>query len=361
MAGDAADRVNMDATTLSADGSVAVGNAINPCCNGDGLPPLAARWTRTTGWQPLGELEEGMGSYANTISADGRVIVGGSALVTFRWTETDGMVGLGTDGDAFAINSDRNVIVGGDDGGKTDDNSLPAFVWTHEFGLLEFEPGVMLDVSADGTVAIGYVAKGASVWDQANGLRDLRTVLIDEHGLAEELENWQLTQALQLSDDATTVLGWGIAPSGEESTWIARLDRPLVTAQPLLIGDANVDGEFSSADLVKVFQAGKYEIDVDATWSEGDWNADQRFNTSDLVAAFQAGGYEQGPGGNVQAVPEPTSISLTVVALGLLLAITRDTRNLGSSFANEGRSTKCSGSFEFVSSSSSYLCVGVWR
>ena len=58
------------------------------------------------------------------------------------------------------------------------------------------------------------------------------------------------------------------------------------------IGDANLDGEFNSGDLVVVLSAGTYEADVDAVWSTGDFNGDGRANSSDLVAALSDGGYE---------------------------------------------------------------------
>ncbi|MCA9152365.1 MAG: thioredoxin domain-containing protein [Planctomycetales bacterium] len=58
-------------------------------------------------------------------------------------------------------------------------------------------------------------------------------------------------------------------------------------------GDANFDGVFDSADLVQVFQAGKFETEQAAEWSEGDWDHNGFFNTSDLVAAFQLGRYGQ--------------------------------------------------------------------
>ena len=59
------------------------------------------------------------------------------------------------------------------------------------------------------------------------------------------------------------------------------------------VGDANLDGQFDSSDLVSIFAAGEYEDNVAANsgWATGDWNCDQEFNTSDLVAAFQAGAY----------------------------------------------------------------------
>ncbi|MCA9167575.1 MAG: hypothetical protein KDB23_07890, partial [Planctomycetales bacterium] len=86
-------------------------------------------------------------------------------------------------------------------------------------------------------------------------------------------------------------------------------------------GDADLDGEFNSADLINVFQAGEYEDHVvgNSTWSTGDWNGDGEFTTSDLVIAFQDGGYDRGPRGVVTAVPEPTGLfPLFMSALGVV-------------------------------------------
>ncbi|MCA9196978.1 MAG: hypothetical protein KDA87_05540, partial [Planctomycetales bacterium] len=74
-------------------------------------------------------------------------------------------------------------------------------------------------------------------------------------------------------------------------------------------GDANLDGEFNSQDLVRIFTAGEYEDDIagNSLWLEGDWNGDGDFTSSDLVLAFQDGGYELGPKPQqTQFVPEPT-------------------------------------------------------
>lgn len=97
-------------------------------------------------------------------------------------------------------------------------------------------------------------------------------------------------------------------------------------------GDANLDGEFNSSDLVQVFTAGWYEkgrvesaygqVYEGAEWAEGDWNGDAKFGTSDLVAAFEDGGYEQGPFVPANVVPEPTSL-LTLLAGLIGLAICR--------------------------------------
>jgi hypothetical protein len=79
------------------------------------------------------------------------------------------------------------------------------------------------------------------------------------------------------------------------------------------IGDANLDGEFNSSDLVGVLASGTYEADVDSVWSTGDFNGDGRTNSSDLVAALADGGYEQGPRAATAAVPEPSSIALMAI------------------------------------------------
>ena len=80
------------------------------------------------------------------------------------------------------------------------------------------------------------------------------------------------------------------------------------------VGDANLDGEFNSGDLVTVFAAGKYESEEMAGWGQGDWNGDMSFDSSDLVVAFSDGGYEQGPPPPA-AVPEPTSIALMLIGI----------------------------------------------
>ena len=84
------------------------------------------------------------------------------------------------------------------------------------------------------------------------------------------------------------------------------------------IGDANLDGQFNSTDMVEVFQRGQYE-DTDALnsgWNDGDWNADGDFTSGDLVAAFQDGGYEIGT--RSVAVPEPTAPMVVVLTLLVL-------------------------------------------
>jgi hypothetical protein len=89
--------------------------------------------------------------------------------------------------------------------------------------------------------------------------------------------------------------------------------------QKTYFGDSNLDGSFTSRDLVAVFQAAEYEdsIPTNSTWGDGDWNGDREFTTSDLVLAFQSGGYEL-PAAN-EAVPEPSGILPSALAALLLV------------------------------------------
>jgi hypothetical protein len=92
-------------------------------------------------------------------------------------------------------------------------------------------------------------------------------------------------------------------------------------------GDANLNLEFNSADLVQVLAAGKYEVPAEydvrgnihsMSWLEGDWNADGLFNSADLVVALVDGGYEQGPRPPAALVPEPSGLLLVAGLLPLL-------------------------------------------
>lgn len=97
------------------------------------------------------------------------------------------------------------------------------------------------------------------------------------------------------------------------------------------LGDANLDGEFNSSDMVVVFQAGQYEVELptNSLWQTGDWNGDAKFNSGDMIFAFQGGGYELGPRTAVMAaVPEPNSALLLCLAfLGVAMRRARMARS----------------------------------
>ena len=129
--------------------------------------------------------------------------------------------------------------------------------------------------------------------------------------LADFLDRWDFTD-----DDLVDVddLNFFVTSSDHLNTWI---------------GDANLDGEFNSGDLVEVFKAGQYEdiLPGNSTWSTGDWNADGNFDTSDLTAAFEGGGYEMGPRQAVAVVPESSSILLSIAIAGVFCVTERKRGN----------------------------------
>lgn len=85
-------------------------------------------------------------------------------------------------------------------------------------------------------------------------------------------------------------------------------------AAAFIAGDADLDHDVDSLDLVKISQAGKFETGAPANFEEGDFNGDAMYNVADLVAMFQFGRYETGPydtplPGTNPVVPAPLSSS----------------------------------------------------
>ena len=127
-----------------------------------------------------------------------------------------------------------------------------------------------------------------------------------------------LEMAAETHDPAFDLTGDNLVNQDDLTIWVHDL-------KETWFGDANLDGEFSSGDLIEVFQAGKYELDVEANWAEGDWTGDLRSGSADLIAAFQDGGYESGQR-VAAAVPEPNSL-LMLMAIFVGFAIRH--RNIG--------------------------------
>lgn len=108
--------------------------------------------------------------------------------------------------------------------------------------------------------------------------------------------------------------GDGKVNQADRTYWVNELRRTY-------FGDANLDGQFSSTDLIVVFRAGEYEDDVplNSTWAEGDFNGDLEFTSSDMIVGMLTGAYEAGPrpttGSVSTMIPEPSSLSLAVIGL----------------------------------------------
>jgi len=120
---------------VNADGNVVVGTSSTT-----DFKDAAFRWTEATGMVSLGTLAGGFMAEARDVNADGSVVVGWSDTETaltpyassraFRWTADTGMVDLGTltggsTARAESVNADGNVVVGWSD--STDGRR--AFIW----------------------------------------------------------------------------------------------------------------------------------------------------------------------------------------------------------------------------------------
>jgi uncharacterized protein YkwD len=167
-------------------------------------------------------------------------------------------------------------------------------------------------------VAVGdyYVTLGDTepiYWSQPfsindNGINHLRDVIdpqYDIDSLARSLRLGRSWSGYDLNQDGATT----------DADRLYLIDEVYKT----YFGDANLDGEFNSGDMIRVFQAGQYEDSVpfNSVWSTGDWDGDGEFATSDLVVAFQQGGYERGPRAAV-IVPEPMGLCQKVMVAMLV-------------------------------------------
>lgn len=111
-----------------------------------------------------------------------------------------------------------------DDGVVTPLGHLPDWV----FGGHAFSGNRALGVTADGSVIVGCdsVLGGtkAFLWDEADGMRDLKDVLESDHGF--DLTGWTLLSATGISEDGLTIAGYGINPGGDTEAWIAYIPEP---------------------------------------------------------------------------------------------------------------------------------------
>ncbi|GLK90429.1 hypothetical protein GCM10017655_34930 [Pseudomonas turukhanskensis] len=141
------------ANAISRNGAVIVGGALA----GDGT-------YRPVIWENGSILELGSdGGIAHGVNADGTMVVGRSDETAFRWTAAGGLVNLGTlrGGDssvARAVSDDGSVVVGS---ANVADLTERAFRWTEKTGMTSL--GLLnggswseaTGVSADGTVIVG--------------------------------------------------------------------------------------------------------------------------------------------------------------------------------------------------------------
>ena len=208
------------------------------CYGISGGAQRAYLWEEGVGITDLGTLPEGTEAVATGISSDGQVVVGfskrpifpGASVLeytAFRWTEAEGMQGLGTlggrDAYAYGASADGSVIVG---------TSLDSAGVAHAF---RWEAGQMIAigppnsaayaVSADGRVAVGTI-----------------------HGSTERAFRWTSTSGAILMDTLGGSTSYGTAVSADGNVVVGKA-RPASGAEQAFRWDgfrsaADYDGDY---------------------------------------------------------------------------------------------------------------------
>ncbi|MBI5432017.1 MAG: hypothetical protein HZA52_04220 [Planctomycetes bacterium] len=228
------------------NGYVVIGGApIQIRVNGDGSRisgsenfggfSTAAYWTGGA-WTSIGGLGGSSGTDVSSawgISDDGQTIVGlgwinaGSAHA-FRWTQSGGIVDLGSSGASSRANavSGDGTIVGGWDDNPIDGTRRPAY-WTTPGApiVLSANPGAVEGASYDGEVLVGTVGQKVMRWTQQNGPYSLGSFVPSDQANSADVD-----------DQGTTLVGYS-GPFGPISVRRAVIWRPglgLVKLQDLL-------------------------------------------------------------------------------------------------------------------------------
>jgi RNA polymerase sigma factor (sigma-70 family) len=221
---------------VSADGSVVTGYSISNVIESKGNSfPLyeAFRWTEAEGMIGLGSLPGGEYPFSEAIglSFDGSVIVGhttsGSSVSSeaFRWSHGKGMMGLGflpgssTQSWAYGVSSDGSVVVGFGFSGE----GTQAFRWTEAEGMVGLGdlPGGKFssrawDASLHGEVIVGASASSEGIeafrWTGDEGMVGMG-FLSREGSPEDEIES----EAYAVSADGATIVGDSHSAFGQEA------------------------------------------------------------------------------------------------------------------------------------------------
>lgn len=255
---------------VSDDGTVVVGDSRSTASGGASNEREAYRWSEADGMVGLGYLENGdflsqITHGGSGVSGDGNVIVGGSGRhdvsEAFRWTDTTGLTGLGQTPDgrqtrATAASQNGDVIVG--------HTSLPyrAWYWTEDEGVINLSDEISraYDVSGDGEVIVGTIEHGvrfqglAFRWTRDDGIQRLD---------APESFEQPTSIALAVSADGSAITGLVGEFEGDVNQpflWDAENGMRLLGQLDDLSGSANGRGVSNDGEVVVglSFNGGKF-------------------------------------------------------------------------------------------------------
>lgn len=305
----------------NSDGSVVVGTSATA---GSLFTVEAFRWTQAGGMVGLGVLGSTRTTRFSTASAtngDGSVVVGDSSnglgqREAFRWTSSTGMVGLGFIGGAAntaltrmtlatAVSTDGTTVVGW---GENVARQREAFRWTQANGLvgLGFLSGASGDnasstalaTNGDGAIVVGYGrnASGSSEafrWTQTTGMRSL-SALMSAAGV--NLGTWRFSDAAGISANGQFITGTGVDPNGNNQAYLVRYQD---SATGLPIAGMTTFGAVQ-ASLDKLAGARQGMMVQQHAFAAPLLGASQPLGTGSEVGAFVSGGsLESGGTGRV--------------------------------------------------------------
>ena len=292
-----------DATAVSDDGSVILGNMPDP---NDGVQ-VAAIWTEVGGWQSLGWLPDSLNcpsrSSGYELSGDGTIATGlswdGCSGRGFRWTQATGMVEL----EPLANGSNRCSVMSADGsvmGGFAQGSfSRTPAMWdgTTTDGMLLDPPdgdvvGEVQGISDDGTVLLGNWAGDAYMWTESGGVEIL--------GAGSIIPTWNGI-ACDIADDGTIIgfdtflqsrLAW-IKPAGSPD--LIRLNNfVLDNGGTIPSGVGLAIATRCSADGSKVighaFFQGAWIVNIEGNPCPADLDGDTSVGFGDLVQLLAAWG-----------------------------------------------------------------------
>lgn len=242
-----------NAEDVSDDGSVIVGYTF------PGFFQKATYWDAAGDHHLLEEVIDNQ-SQAHGVSGNGAVIVGeafdtGSSSLDariWRWNgsdyEGDNLDALANSSNAYALDVSRDgtTAVGYDQQDGTGDNR-PVKWDTDTLAVTQLDGiGVANAVNGDGSVIVGFAdagaSSGAALWTD-NGVEILHDVLT---AAGVDLTDWILLEALDVSGDGRTIVGRGFFQFDQRS-WIMR-NGALVTPEDLTASLASVGQVAAGAD-----------------------------------------------------------------------------------------------------------------
>lgn len=202
-------------------------------------------------------------SLANAVSGDGRIVAGRSSSTAsgfsgreaFRWDAESGMVGLGDlpggafQSLAFDISFDGGTIVGyshSNVGGSVEGPINEAFRWTQNQGMvgLGLAPGGISSqaygVSGSGSVIVGSTARGSGSqalrWTTETGFQHIYDLLV-AGGVNPADDGWEtLNVATDVSADGQVIVGDGVR-NGKKEPFLAVIPFEQTNTAPVASDD----------------------------------------------------------------------------------------------------------------------------